>query len=41
MKSKGKTPTPDPLDILFDILIEENGSIPAVYAAQKPGLQES
>jgi len=31
-KSKGKTPTPDPLDILFDILIEEGGSVPTVFA---------
>jgi N-acyl-D-aspartate/D-glutamate deacylase len=31
-KSKGKTPQPDPLDILFDILIEEGGSIPTVFA---------
>src|SRR5213075_18393 len=28
----GKTPTPDPLDILFDILIEEGGSVPTVFA---------
>jgi N-acyl-D-amino-acid deacylase len=32
VKSKGKTPTPDPLDVLFDILIEERGSVPTVYA---------
>jgi N-acyl-D-aspartate/D-glutamate deacylase len=32
LKSKGKTPTPDPLDVLFDILIEEEGSVPTVYA---------
>jgi N-acyl-D-aspartate/D-glutamate deacylase len=31
-KSKGKSPTPDPLDILFDILIEQGGSVPTVYA---------
>jgi N-acyl-D-aspartate/D-glutamate deacylase len=31
-KSKGKTPTPDPLDVLFDILIEEGGSVPTVFA---------
>ncbi len=31
-KSKGKTPTPDPLDILFDILIDEGGSVPTVFA---------
>lgn len=32
VKSKGKSPPPDPLDILFDLLIEEGGSIPCVYA---------
>lgn len=31
-KQKGKTPPPDPLDILFDILIEESGSVPTVFA---------
>ena len=31
-RSKGKTPTPDPLDVLFDILIEEGGSVPTVFA---------
>jgi N-acyl-D-aspartate/D-glutamate deacylase len=31
-KSKGKTPTPDPLDVMFDILIEEGGSVPTVFA---------
>jgi N-acyl-D-amino-acid deacylase len=31
-KAKGKDPAPDPLDILFDVLIEERGSIPTVYA---------
>jgi N-acyl-D-aspartate/D-glutamate deacylase len=31
-KSKGKTPTPDPLDLLFDILIEHDGSVPTVFA---------
>ena len=31
VKSKDKTPA-DPLDILFDLLIEEGGSIPCVYA---------
>lgn len=30
-KSKDKSPTPDPLDILFDILIAEGGSVPTVY----------
>jgi N-acyl-D-amino-acid deacylase len=32
MKSKGKMPPPDPLDILFDLLIEQNGSVATVYA---------
>jgi N-acyl-D-aspartate/D-glutamate deacylase len=32
VRSKGKTPTLDPLDVLFDILIEERGSVPTVYA---------
>jgi N-acyl-D-aspartate/D-glutamate deacylase len=32
VKSKGKTPPRDPLDVLFDILIEERGSVPTVYA---------
>jgi N-acyl-D-aspartate/D-glutamate deacylase len=31
-KSKGKNPPPDPLDILFDLLVEEDGSVPTVYA---------
>src|SRR5262249_32687657 len=31
-QSQGKNPPPDPLDILFDLLIEEGGSVPAVYA---------
>jgi N-acyl-D-aspartate/D-glutamate deacylase len=31
-KSKGKTPTPDPLDVMFDILIEEGGSVSTVFA---------
>lgn len=31
-KSKGKTPTPDPLDIFLDILIEQGGSVPTVFA---------
>jgi N-acyl-D-aspartate/D-glutamate deacylase len=31
-KSAGKSPKPDALDILFDILIEQNGSAPTVYA---------
>src|SRR6266567_4118699 len=32
MKSEGKTPPPDPLDILFDLLIEQDGSVSTVYA---------
>jgi N-acyl-D-aspartate/D-glutamate deacylase len=32
LRTKGKTPAPDPLDVLFDILIEERGSVPTVYA---------
>src|SRR5213079_1824850 len=32
MKSEGKTPAPDPLDILFDLLIEQDGSVSTVYA---------
>jgi N-acyl-D-aspartate/D-glutamate deacylase len=31
-KSKGKTPPPDPLDILFDLLLAEDGSVPTVFA---------
>ena len=30
-KSKGKNPKPDALDILFDLLIEQGGSVPAIY----------
>jgi N-acyl-D-aspartate/D-glutamate deacylase len=30
-RSKGKSPPPDPLDVLFDLLVEEGGSIPTVY----------
>jgi N-acyl-D-amino-acid deacylase len=30
-KSKGKEPAPDPLDVLFDVLIEQGGSVPTVY----------
>src|SRR3989475_6473024 len=32
MKSEGKTPPPEPLEILFDLVIEQNGSRSAVYA---------
>lgn len=31
-KSKGKNPWPDPLDVFFDILIEQGGSVPTVFA---------
>jgi N-acyl-D-aspartate/D-glutamate deacylase len=31
-KSAGQTPPPDPLDILFDLLIEQEGSVSTVYA---------
>ena len=31
-KTEGQTPGPDPLDVLFDFLIEENGSIGTIYA---------
>jgi N-acyl-D-aspartate/D-glutamate deacylase len=30
-KTKGKEPAPDALDVLFDFLIEEGGSVPTVY----------
>jgi N-acyl-D-aspartate/D-glutamate deacylase len=30
-RARGKTPAPDPLDDLFDILIEEGGSVSTVY----------
>lgn len=30
-RSKGRDPKPDPLDVLFDILIEEGGSVSTVY----------
>jgi N-acyl-D-amino-acid deacylase len=32
MKSAGKTPQPDPLDVLMDLLIEQHGSVATVYA---------
>ena len=32
MRSEGKTSPPDPLDIRFDLLIEEAGSVSTVYA---------
>jgi len=31
-KSQGKTPPPDPLDILFDLLLEQDGSVSTVFA---------
>jgi N-acyl-D-aspartate/D-glutamate deacylase len=31
VRTKGQSPPPDPLDVLFDLLIEEGGSIPTVY----------
>ncbi len=32
LRSQGKSPTPEPLDVLFDLLLDENGSVPTVYA---------
>ena len=32
LRTTGQTPPPDGLDVLFDLLIEEGGSIPTVYA---------
>jgi N-acyl-D-aspartate/D-glutamate deacylase len=32
LASKDKSPTPEPLDLLLDLLIEADGSIPTVYA---------
>jgi len=32
LRSQGKRPPPDPLDLLFDLLIDEGGSVPTVYA---------
>ena len=31
IRGKGKEPAPDPLDILFDVLIDEGGSVPTIY----------
>jgi N-acyl-D-aspartate/D-glutamate deacylase len=31
-KTRGKDPAPDPLDVLFDVLLQEGGSVPTVYA---------
>ena len=32
MKSEGKSPPPNPLDVLSELLIEQNGSVSTVYA---------
>jgi N-acyl-D-aspartate/D-glutamate deacylase len=32
VRTKGKKPAPDSLDVLFEVLIEEGGSVPTVYA---------
>lgn len=32
LRSEGKSPAPDPMDILFDFLLEENGSVSTIYA---------
>jgi N-acyl-D-amino-acid deacylase len=31
IRSKGKEPAPEPLDILFDVLAAEGGSVPTIY----------
>jgi N-acyl-D-aspartate/D-glutamate deacylase len=31
-RAEGKSPTPDSIDDLFDLLIEEGGSVPTIYA---------
>ena len=31
IRTKDRKPAPDPLDILFDILVEEGGSVPTIY----------
>lgn len=31
-KSKGKAPAPDPLDVFLDVLVEQGGSVPTVFA---------
>ena len=31
-RSEGRSPTPDPIDEMFDFLVEEGGSIPTIYA---------
>jgi N-acyl-D-aspartate/D-glutamate deacylase len=30
-RSKGKEPAPDALDVFFDVLVEEGGSVPTIY----------
>ena len=32
LKSRDRTPAPDPLDVLFDLLLEQYGSVGTVYA---------
>jgi N-acyl-D-aspartate/D-glutamate deacylase len=32
IRTRGQNPPPDDLDVLFDLLIEEEGSVPTVYA---------
>jgi N-acyl-D-amino-acid deacylase len=32
LRTRGQNPPPDSLDVLFDLLVEEEGSIPTVYA---------
>jgi N-acyl-D-amino-acid deacylase len=32
LRAEGRVPAPDPLDEMFDFLIEERGSIPTIYA---------
>jgi N-acyl-D-aspartate/D-glutamate deacylase len=32
LRTRGQNPPPDSLDVLFDLLIEEGGSVPTVYA---------
>jgi N-acyl-D-aspartate/D-glutamate deacylase len=31
IKSKDRNPPPDPLDVLFEVLVEEGGSVPTIY----------
>jgi N-acyl-D-aspartate/D-glutamate deacylase len=31
LRAKGKDPAPDPLDLFFDVLIDEGGTVPTVY----------